>query len=65
MWRRTVSSCGLYNLALEVDDVADSIEVISQSVQRDGGWVVSTDRSSNHYGFISVRVCLPRSWMKR
>ena len=52
------------NLALEVDDVADSIEEISQSVQRDGGWVVSTDRSSKHYGFIAVR-CLPRSWMKR
>ena len=44
------------HLALEVDDVADSIEEISQSVQRDGGWVVSTDRSSKHYGFISVRV---------
>ena len=43
-------------LALEVDDVADSIEVISQSVQRDGGWVVSTDRSSKHYGYIAVRV---------
>ncbi len=44
------------HLALEVDDVADSIEVISQSVQRDGGWVVSTDRSSKHYGYIAVRV---------
>ena len=44
------------HLALEVDDVADSIEEISQSVQGDGGWVVSTDRSSKHYGFISVRV---------
>ena len=44
------------NLALEVDDVADSIEEISQSVQRDGGWVVSTDRSSKHYGYIAVRV---------
>ena len=44
------------NLALEVDDVADSIEEISQSVQRDGGWVVSTDRGSKHYGFIAVRV---------
>ena len=44
------------HLALEVDDVADSIEEISQSVQRDGGWVVSTDRSSKHYGFIAVRV---------
>ena len=43
-------------LALEVDDVADSIEEISQSVQRDGGWVVSTDRSSKHYGYIAVRV---------
>ncbi|MCY4578763.1 MAG: DUF4349 domain-containing protein [Chloroflexi bacterium] len=43
-------------LALEVNDVAASIEEISQSVQRDGGWVVSTDRSSNHFGFISVRV---------
>ena len=44
------------NLALEVDDVAGSIEEISQSVQRDGGWVVSTDRGSKHYGFIAVRV---------
>ena len=43
-------------LALEVNDVAASIEEISQSVQRDGGWVVSTDRSSRHFGFISVRV---------
>ena len=44
------------HLALEVDDVADSIEKISQSVQGDGGWVVGTDRSSKHYGFIAVRV---------
>ena len=43
-------------LALEVNDVAASIEEISQSVQRDGGWVVSTDRSSKHFGFVSVRV---------
>lgn len=43
-------------LALEVNDVAASIEEISQSVQQDGGWVVSTDRSSKHFGFISVRV---------
>ena len=44
------------NLQLEVDDVVDAIEEISQSVQQDGGWVVSTDRSSKHYGFIAVRV---------
>ena len=43
-------------LALEVNDVAASIEEISQSVQQDGGWVVSTDRGSKHFGFISVRV---------
>lgn len=43
-------------LALEVNDVAASIEEISQSAQTDGGWVVSTDRSSKHFGFIAVRV---------
>jgi len=43
-------------LDLEVNDVAASIEEISQGVQRDGGWVVSTDRGSKHFGFISVRV---------
>ncbi len=44
------------NVELEVDDVVQSIVEISQGVQRDGGWVVSTDRSSKHIGFISVRV---------
>ena len=44
------------NVEIEVDDVVQSIEEISQGVQRDGGWVVSTDRSSKHIGFISVRV---------
>lgn len=44
------------NLELEVDDVAGSIEEIAQGAQADGGWVVSTDRSSKHIGFIAVRV---------
>lgn len=44
------------NLELEVDDVVASIEEIAQGAQTDGGWVVSTDRSSKHIGFISVRV---------
>ena len=44
------------NMNLEVDDVTAAIEEVSRSVQRDGGWVVSTDRSSKHYGFIAVRV---------
>ena len=43
-------------LDLEVDDVASAIDVISQNVQQAGGWVVSTDRGSTHYGFIAVRV---------
>ena len=43
-------------LDLEVDNVADAIDVISQNVQQAGGWVVSTDRGSTHYGFIAVRV---------
>ena len=44
------------NLELEVDDVAESIEEIAQGAQRDGGWVVGTNRSSKHIGFIAVRV---------
>ena len=44
------------NLALEVDDVADAIELISQNAQQIGGWVVGSDRSSRHYGFVAVRV---------
>ena len=44
------------NLNLEVQDVANAIDVISESVQQSGGWVVNSDRSSTHYGFISVRV---------
>ena len=44
------------HIELEVNDVAQSIEEIAQGAQRNGGWVVSTDRSSKHVGFISVRV---------
>ena len=44
------------NIELEVDDVAESIEEIAEGAQADGGWVVSTDRSSKHIGFIAVRV---------
>ena len=44
------------HLELEVDDVVESIEEIAKGAQGDGGWVVSTDRSSKHIGFIAVRV---------
>ena len=44
------------NIELEVVDVVESIEDIGQGAQTDGGWVVSSDRSSKHIGFISVRV---------
>ena len=42
---------------LEVQDIANAIDVISESVKEQfGGWVVSSDRKSTHYGFLSVRV---------
>ena len=44
------------HLELEVNGVAETIEEIAQGAQMDGGWVVSTDRSSKHIGFIAVRV---------
>ena len=44
------------NMDMEVLDVAEAIELISVNAQSLGGWVVSSDRSSRHYGFIAVRV---------
>ena len=44
------------DLHLIVGDVAGTLEVISGMAQELGGWVVSTDRSEKHNGFISFRV---------
>ena len=43
-------------MELEVADVSGSIDSISDLAQDLGGWVVSSDRSERHHGFISVRV---------
>ena len=43
-------------MELEVADVSASIDSISDLAQDLGGWVVSSDRSERHRGFISVRV---------
>ena len=47
---RTVS------MELEVTDVLSAIDNIADLAQVQEGWVVSTDRSRRHHGFISIRV---------
>ena len=44
------------DMALVVDDVSRTIDDVSGLAERMGGWVVSSDRSSRHSGFVSVRV---------
>lgn len=44
------------NMSLEVQNVAHAIDAISATSQQLGGWIVSSDRSSTHTGFIAVRV---------
>ena len=44
------------DMALEVSDVAQSVDIVSDMAQALGGWVVSSDRSRRHRGSISVRV---------
>ena len=43
-------------MALEVPDVAESVDAIGDMTEELGGWVVSSDRSRRHRGAISVRV---------
>ena len=44
------------DMALEVPDVAGSVDAIGDMAEELGGWVVSSDRSRKHRGAISVRV---------
>ena len=44
------------DMALVVDDVSRTIDDVSRLAERMGGWVVSSDRSTKHSGFVSVRV---------
>ena len=43
-------------IQLVVSDVSGALDTISAMAQDFGGWVVSSDRSARHRGFISVRV---------
>ena len=43
-------------MALEVPDVAESVDAIGDMTEELGGWVVSSDRSRRHRGSVSVRV---------
>ena len=44
------------NMHLVVDDVAGSVERIIGMAREFGGWVVNSDRSSRHRGFVAIRV---------
>ena len=44
------------NMQLVVDDLAQELDNIADLAQEFGGWVVSSDRSQKHSGFISIRV---------
>ncbi len=43
-------------MSLVASDVARAVDQVSLVAQELGGWVVGTDRSSRHHGFVSVRV---------
>ena len=44
------------NMGIVVGNVSDAIAEIGRAAAAQGGWVVGTDRSSTHSGFIAVRV---------
>lgn len=44
------------NMGIVVGNVSDAIAEIGRAAASQGGWVVGTDRSSTHSGFIAVRV---------
>ena len=44
------------HMSLVASDVAQAVDQVALVAQEIGGWVVGTDRSSRHRGFVSVRV---------
>ena len=44
------------HMSLVASDVALAVDQVVAVAQELGGWVVGTDRSSRHHGFVSVRV---------
>ncbi len=43
-------------MSLVADEIADTVARIGEIAQAAGGWLVSSDRSSRHYGQVSIRV---------
>ena len=44
------------DMQLTVSDVAEAVDGVAALAGRSGGWVVNSDRSARHGGFISIRV---------
>ena len=44
------------DMQLTVSDVAKALDEVAALAARSGGWVVNSDRSARHGGFISIRV---------
>ena len=44
------------HMSLVASDVAQAVDQVARVAQELGGWVVGTDRSSHHHGFVAVRV---------
>ena len=44
------------DMTIVVEDVPQTINNVTQLAERAGGWLVSSDRSQKHFGFVSVRV---------
>jgi hypothetical protein len=44
------------DMTLVVEDVPQAINNVTELAEKTGGWLVSSDRSQKHFGFVSVRV---------
>ena len=44
------------DMTLVVEDVPRAVNNVSELAEKAGGWLVSSDRSQKHFGFVSVRV---------
>ena len=44
------------DMTLVVEDVPQAVNNVTELAEKAGGWLVSSDRSQKHFGFVSVRV---------
>ena len=44
------------DMTMVVNDVAESVDAIGGVAQEMGGWLVSSSRAEEHFGFVSIRV---------